>query len=526
MKEKTIKNFIKHLKASIEQQVTMKDYCKAQNLSSTYLSDTWKRLLSDNKLGKVNQELFKEALTLKEESAKIVETFRSTNLTKYHSSKTDDDIEMQRNKVLFNRDDNDLIDSYSFEITIHNKPTLSGTLSREEMNMIYRLYSNYGSSLTQREVSRFFPEFSLYDFKRILKAFNITKASAQFAPHIIEETSQEDLLEMAFREKENDFLRSLEVEKVRRQEQQVKDLYKENTRIKEEYANKIKEVEDLIKLSPAKHTFVNSDKGFSEKNDLIIFLSDMHVGAYNDRFGVYSNDYNEDEIWNRLSKIINTFKGKSYNDVVCVNLGDSIDSCNDLSETSRGGHKLPTQMTAREQSELFISLMFSFFTELKESIKYNYLSYYSVSESNHDGSRGWLTNVALSYKLQSIGINTSIAEKSIEPVYINKNAYILLHGRDNSNQFKNFPLVLNEKVENYFDEYIREYKINPENEIFIVKGDLHQYATTTAKQFTYVSVGSLYGSSNWVQANFGNTKWCISYSEINNEGSSIWGLIK
>ena len=64
------------------------------------------------------------------------------------------------------------------------------------------MYSYYGSSLTQRIVSRNFPEYSLVDFKRILRAFNITKASAPFAPHMFEEYTEDQLKEIHLREKE------------------------------------------------------------------------------------------------------------------------------------------------------------------------------------------------------------------------------------------------------------------------------------------------------------------------------------
>ena len=84
--------------------------------------------------------------------------------------------------------------------------------------MIYRLYSYYGSSITQREVSRSFPEYSLEDFKKILRVFNITKASAPFAPHIIEENTPEQLQVMQLREKENDFLRGIEAQRIKQNE--------------------------------------------------------------------------------------------------------------------------------------------------------------------------------------------------------------------------------------------------------------------------------------------------------------------
>ena len=76
------------------------------------------------------------------------------------------------------------ISGYKFKVYRRDKTPVTGVLSREEMQTIYRLYSYYGASITQREISRHFPDYSLIDFKRILRAFNITKASGPFAPHM------------------------------------------------------------------------------------------------------------------------------------------------------------------------------------------------------------------------------------------------------------------------------------------------------------------------------------------------------
>ena len=80
----------------------------------------------------------------------------------------DNNIEEAKNNVEFVRKESKIW-NYTFNILIKDSPVLSGTLGREEMNMIYRLYSAYGSNITQREVSRFFPEYSLIDFNMVIK---------------------------------------------------------------------------------------------------------------------------------------------------------------------------------------------------------------------------------------------------------------------------------------------------------------------------------------------------------------------
>ena len=91
------------------------------------------------------------------------------------------------------------------------------------MDLIYRLYSAEGSNLQQRTVSRYFPNFTFQNFKRILRAFNITKASSPMAPHLLEEKSTEELVNLTIQGKENDYLRKLEQDRTKLTEIRLKE---------------------------------------------------------------------------------------------------------------------------------------------------------------------------------------------------------------------------------------------------------------------------------------------------------------
>ena len=138
------------------------------------------------------------------------------NSVKYNSGNTVEQIDTDdRAETEQVRDEDGKIVSYRFKIFRRDKTPVIGALSRDEMGLIYRLYSYYGASLTQRQISRHFPEYSLVDFKRILRAFNITKACSPFPPHVIAEHTPEELEEMQLREKENDFLKAVEKNEVK-----------------------------------------------------------------------------------------------------------------------------------------------------------------------------------------------------------------------------------------------------------------------------------------------------------------------
>lgn len=84
--------------------------------------------------------------------------------------------------------------------------------------------------------------------------------------------------------------------------------------------------------------------------------------------------------------------------------------------------------------------------------------------------------------------------------------------------FKNLPLTLDVKTENFINEYLDNKQIFG-NKVVFVKGDLHQSSTTYGRRFTYKSVGSLFGSSEWIHKNFGNTLACTDYSIV--DGAKI-----
>lgn len=410
------------------------------------------------------------------------------------------------------RDEDGHIISYKFTIYRRDKSPIIGNLTRTEMQAIYRLYSYYGSSLTQRQISRQFPEYSFIDFKRILRAFNITKACAPFAPHMIEEHTQEELKEMQLREKENDLLRNIEKDEIKDLKALVSKLTKKtagisNDKIVELFKSTNKEYKEL----PVNITNTNA-----EYPCLIIWLSDLHIGAYNAKYSsfVALPSYDVNEIKSRLAKIVETFAGQSYASVYVVNLGDSIDGFN--KETTRGGHELPEIMDDKEISEAFIECMMEFFATLTSKVKCSNFNYLCIGESNHGGTTEWLNQKLLAAYITKYNVHSYISNYPIDSFVIGNTTLIYLHGKDNLTQTRQFPLTLNPNTELWFANYIKEQGIVNKH-IYIVKGDLHNYAYTTGKQFDYISVGSMYGSSNYIVANFGHTNWSINYSVINGD---------
>ena len=411
------------------------------------------------------------------------------------------------------------ITSYKFKILIKDKEPLIGEFTREEMDLIYRLYSAEGSSLTQRTVSRYFPNYTFQDFKRILRAFSITKASSPVAPHLLEEKSTEDLIQLTLQGKENDYLRKLEQDRTRLTEVRLKEMTEKYHKIR----NKFAKVEDIIGIDLSKKLNLHTKPTLTNEKSIIIYLSDIHVGAYNDSYGTYENPYNEDVIISRFKKILNKINASKYNNIIVMNLGDSVDSYK--KETSRGGHELPSLMNDKEQSKLFLKVMYSFFSEIISTNQNSKVFYYCVGESNHDADWGWINNVALSNIISNIGVASYVSERPIDYFDLGNKTFVYMHGKNNYTQFKGFPLTLDQKTEIYMNEYLDENGITPDKKVYVIKGDLHQSAITKSRRFVYHSVASIYGSSNWITSNFGFTKWGCDYSVISEDGDLMDGVI-
>ena len=385
--KKTITNFITRLSQLVELGTTKSDFTKANKLPKKYFEDTYENISNHYKEGMVSKEEMDAINELWEKSLEDKSSIFSQQVEEQVSDDTtleqvqleaDDD----RNSVNLIRDEDGKIKFYEFKVLRKDKAPLTGRLTRDEMNNIHRMYSYYGMSITQREVSRYFPEYSLIDFKRILRVFSITKAVAPFAPHIIEEHTQEELVNMQMREKENDFLRTMEEQSIKNDRLLLKKYALENVELKRKLEEGIKIDLEGLDLTGIK-TFTPT--GTSSKKNIIIYLSDMHIGAYVSPLSIYSNPYDRDEVIRRMNIILNRVCDlndiyKGFDNIYVCNLGDSLDGYN--GQTTRGGHSLPQNMCNKEQIHTFISSMNYFFTELSK-LDCNKLNYVCVGESNH-----------------------------------------------------------------------------------------------------------------------------------------------
>lgn len=378
MQQKTIDKYERILDEIINRRISVQEYCKetGQNLNSfrVQMSNIAKGAIEDIE---VRERLLSKYEIVKSQAYDPISQ-KETEIVE--EVETDDRAETS---VL--RDDNGHIKFYSYTIFRKNKIPLCGTLTREEMNTIYRLYSFYGDSLPQRIISRHFTDLSLIDLKRILRAFNITKASAPFAPHMFEEKSEEELREIQLREKENSFLRKAEEDQIKNNEKLLKKYAQENIELKKQLDTLSNLKVDIERIEPYVPNLLETEQNVA----LNLYLSDVHLGATVETGTLFDENinYGKEEAQRRLSKIID----KLYNmGIACdtINLcllGDNIDCCGHAGYTNSMTHLMPENMDPRDQFNSFIELYDWFVHSLYETFNCN-INVYSVPTGNHSGN--------------------------------------------------------------------------------------------------------------------------------------------
>lgn len=278
------------------------------------------------------------------------------------------------------RDIDGKVTHYEFRILIRDKEPFEGVLTLSEMQDIYVGYSSRGYNLSARKLSEKFPQYDLVQLKKILKAFQITKDCYPFAPHIAESKTKEELERMLLDLKLHSASKNADRDEIKDKNSYILDLTKELNK----YRDKESFIKDILRLPIRYNTPIKTEDINPTFNDstLIVFLSDMHIGAYNPKYGfIKLEEYSEEEINRRLSKVLEFIQTKTFDRLIICNLGDSVDSYK--GETTRG-HELPTTISAKEQSQMYLRVMIRFFDYLIDRYGNNIITYYCTGDSNHE----------------------------------------------------------------------------------------------------------------------------------------------
>lgn len=195
MNKNRIENGIEIINYAINNNTSLTSSSVHFGFSGTYCKNIKASLLEngeDNVLKKEFLNLYNDYLTSK---PKLV--INEPSVVKSKDLDVDDSYD-KRSKYWCNRDSNEHIQTYGFEILLRDEKPFTGELTRTQMETIYANYPY----VTQNTVSQFFPYLNFTQFKKILRLFNITKDKI-FPQHLIEELDETKLGELALKNKEN-----------------------------------------------------------------------------------------------------------------------------------------------------------------------------------------------------------------------------------------------------------------------------------------------------------------------------------
>lgn len=508
MKQATLKKYLDILQQVKESGKTLRQYCTAHpNLLYNSIVQTVSKI---REMNEEESEMVSMILTLYGQvTTKSIESFdpQSENLT---SCQVETDTAAETS---YERGEDGKIKYYAYQIMRRGKTPLCGRLTREEMNTIHRLYSYYGDSLTQRVISRYFVEISLIDFKRILRAFNITKASAPFAPHMFEEKTEEELREIQLREKENSFLRKAEEDNVRNNEKLLKQYALENIELKKQLGRSSE-----FKISiPEKLEPVIVPEYEPVGQSLNLYLSDIHLGAKVNTGAMYqeNENYGFDEAKRRLKEVLDRLGSFDCFDTInVVLLGDNIDCPGFFGKTARLDHDMPENMDPREQANKYVELILWFIESLANDERElcSKINVYSVPCGNHGGNFEYMCNKALmaSINAKFPNVGTTMWEEFYGTFEQSGHTFVCAHGKDAQFCKKGLPLNLDDKSKVMLYEWLDAKGITG-TKIHFIKGDLHSNNMNSCRKFTYRNVLSLFGASDYSNYNFSRNAYGVSY---------------
>lgn len=525
MKYTAIQDFIKTLESIKSSGLSIKAYCEQTGLKA---SSIYNKMQNFKKTTDSSNECYNQVVELYNSCTGRGEV-KYDKVPQYTEvAKSEEPCSVQQldtnsnNEVRYERDSEGKIQYYSYKIYRKGKNPLEGKLTREEMAEIYRLYSYYGASLTQREVSRHFVDLSLVDFKRILSAFDIYKANGPFAPHIIEETDMFELQEMHRRAKENDFLIKVEAIEAKTDKKLLEKYATENIRLTKKLESlsnmtfKIENFPELPKYEP--------DEVVSTK-DLNLYLADMHIGSMVCSGTLYSENknYGIDEIRRRLDAVLRnlTLFGRLDNLNLCL-MGDMLDCCGPTNKTARLDHSMPENMDGFEQADAYLSIMTEFVAKIVNLKICNHINLYSVRCGNHSGAFEYVATKALFNALNAQYpeefVKTKIFDEFFGVFEQDQHTFVITHGKDDRFMKRGLPLNLDDKSKMRIYEWLDAMGIHAPN-VHIVKGDLHSSSYNSCHRLDYRNVLSLFGASDYSAFNYSRNSYGVSYDLI--QGTNI-----
>tara|TARA_R110000772_G_scaffold80993_3_gene172429 strand:+ start:21785 stop:23056 length:1272 start_codon:yes stop_codon:yes gene_type:complete len=243
----------------------------------------------------------------------------------------------------------------------------------------------------------------------------------------------------------------------------------------------------------------------SSQIDRIVY-TDVHIGMCTDKVGtaLYASPWNKERLTLRMEEMCDYTLSRQKSQTLHIDeLGDLLDGWDGY--TTRGGHKLPQNMTNKEAFDAAIDFKVKMIDYL--------IPYYSkivcnnICNDNHAGDFGYIANQTFKFIIEqkylgSVEVTNHV--KFINHYNIGRHGIVITHGKDDKSLKFGFKPHLDPKQIEKIDQYLKQYGVYKFDFIEFGKGDSHQLLLdySTSDDFDYFNFHAFSPSSEWVQTNF------------------------
>lgn len=272
-----------------------------------------------------------------------------------------------------------------------------------------------------------------------------------------------------------------------------------------------KHLEEIIPkyITPIKSETKKLDYVSDEWFDRLVF-SDTHIAMDVNGNGdpLYEGKWDKEELFRRLDLMIQHTKTYQKSKLLVIsNLGDYMDGLG--GQTTRKGHELPQNMNDKEAFDLGMSFSLKLVDSLVD--EYDEIIYNFLVEDNHSGVFSYFVSQAIKGILEQRypnKVKVKTQKKFIDHFKIGKHTIVETHGKDSESLKFGFRPHLDDKQAKKIDHYLKENRLYDGNFIEFSKGDSHLglFDDSTSTDFQYYNYPAFSPPSQWVKANFSNTK--------------------
>lgn len=276
---------------------------------------------------------------------------------------------------------------------------------------------------------------------------------------------------------------------------------------KEELSERLKEILPIVE--PKK---VNKEISYTYPDQpekmLIIYISDIHAGAVNSSLSVFENQYSETILNIRLNKVLEEALSlnKKFDKVAIVNLGDSVDGWDGYTVSRK--HHLGSESN-KKQFDIFVHALSHFYNKVLNSELGNEYMIWNCLNSNHDGNGfSYMANKAVELHISNMYPDVTFVqqEKFIDGFEFEGHKFYFTHGKDA--KLMKYPMkkYVDDKLDAWMMQYTQQFGNGVYEWNHLRRGDLHMFVHEYCKFGDSMLIPSVYGSSEYIEINYGNTK--------------------